>query len=72
MREQRMLSVCNHRRNFRLHYKRLVCLDIDDVKEILRNVGTVYFGAGTAKSAAAVLLKSLKSAEISLTQKKSS
>ncbi len=34
-----------------------VNLDIEDVKEILRDAGTVYFGAGTAKSSATAALK---------------
>lgn len=34
-----------------------VNLDIEDVKEILSNAGTVYFGAGTAKSSVAAALK---------------
>lgn len=34
-----------------------VNLDIEDVQEILRNAGTVYYGAGTAKSSGAAALK---------------
>ncbi len=34
-----------------------VNLDIEDVKEIFRDAGTVYYGAGTAKSAGVAALK---------------
>lgn len=34
-----------------------VNIDIEDVEDILRNAGTVYFGTGTAKSAGAAALK---------------
>ena len=34
-----------------------VNIDIEDVEDILRNAGTVYFGTGTAKSAGVAALK---------------